>query len=280
MGAVRSAVSAGLEASFAPQDKQNFAGSGTLAPQEVQLVISPLQLVLTLAESFLTRIIPTYTPADNRFREACGPPCLQTPAVSASASPSRRRSFASCPNLILSVPCYIQINSMKIPEAIEKILAREHLTRNEARTLMQRLLSGGASDTEIVSLLTALRDKGEHADELVGFAEVMRAHGAETLRAAGVQTEAFRTGSRCSTLAEQAVTAAGRSTFRRRPRWWRRREECAWRSTATARFRADAEAPTCWRPWVSRSICRCNAFLPVWMKSVWSFFLLRDCTWP
>ncbi len=56
---------------------------------------------------------------------------------------------------------------------------------------MQRLLSGGASDTEIVSLLTALRDKGEHADELVGFAEVMRAHGAETLRAAGVQTEAI-----------------------------------------------------------------------------------------
>ena len=52
---------------------------------------------------------------------------------------------------------------------------------------MQLLLSGSVPDEEIVAFLAALRDKGEQADELVGFAEVMRAHAAETLLAAGVQ---------------------------------------------------------------------------------------------
>lgn len=54
---------------------------------------------------------------------------------------------------------------------------------------MQLLLSGSVADEEIVAFLAALRDKGEHADEVVGFAEVMRAHAAETLLAAGVRIE-------------------------------------------------------------------------------------------
>jgi len=54
---------------------------------------------------------------------------------------------------------------------------------------MRQLLSGAVPDAEIVAFLEALRDKGEQADELVGFAEVMRAHAAETLRAAGVKLE-------------------------------------------------------------------------------------------
>jgi len=75
---------------------------------------------------------------------------------------------------------------MKIRESIEAIKAQTHLTRVEARGVMKLLLSGSVPDEEIVALLTALRDKGEKAEELVGFAEEMRTHATETLGAAGV----------------------------------------------------------------------------------------------
>ncbi len=78
---------------------------------------------------------------------------------------------------------------MTIREAVETIKMQVHLTRAEARAVMQQLLSGSVPDEQIIAFLAALRDKGEQADELVGFAEVMRAHAAETLLAAGVEVE-------------------------------------------------------------------------------------------
>jgi len=78
---------------------------------------------------------------------------------------------------------------MQIREAIRKLEACEHLSRTEARTVMGELLSGSVPDPDIVTFLTALRDKGEQAEELVGFAEVMRAGAGEGLRRAGVDLE-------------------------------------------------------------------------------------------
>src|SRR5208283_3008305 len=78
---------------------------------------------------------------------------------------------------------------MRIEETIWKIATGENLTRAEARAVMQQILSGSVPDEEIVAFLAALRDKGEQAEELVGFAEEMRAHATETLRAAGVKLE-------------------------------------------------------------------------------------------
>src|ERR1035437_10161161 len=78
---------------------------------------------------------------------------------------------------------------MTIRESIETVKTQTHLTRAESREVMQLLLSGSVADEEIIAFLVALREKGEHADELIGFAEVMRAHVAETLNAAGVRTE-------------------------------------------------------------------------------------------
>ncbi|MGD1101560.1 MAG: anthranilate phosphoribosyltransferase [Terriglobia bacterium] len=80
---------------------------------------------------------------------------------------------------------------MRIEETIRKLATGGHLTRDEARAVMQQLLSASVPDEEIVAFLAALRDKGEQADELVGFAEVMRAHAAETLLAAGVRVESI-----------------------------------------------------------------------------------------
>ncbi len=79
--------------------------------------------------------------------------------------------------------------TMRIPEAIAKISAREHLSRAEARGVMEELLSGTVADADIAAFLAALRDKGEQWEELVGFAEVMRACAGENLRQAGVDLE-------------------------------------------------------------------------------------------
>ncbi|HEY4711012.1 MAG TPA: anthranilate phosphoribosyltransferase [Candidatus Acidoferrales bacterium] len=61
-----------------------------------------------------------------------------------------------------------------IQEALEKITAGSHLSRSEADSAMEQILSGRATDSQIAALLTALRSKGEALDELVGFATAMR----------------------------------------------------------------------------------------------------------
>ena len=85
-------------------------------------------------------------------------------------------------------------DAMQILETIQTLESAPHLSREEAGAVMERLLSGAVPDAEIVAFLAALRDKGEQPEELVGFAEVMRAHAAEGLRQAGVDLEALRSG--------------------------------------------------------------------------------------
>lgn len=59
-------------------------------------------------------------------------------------------------------------------EALRRLTAREHLTRQEARGLLEAIFAGDASDAEIAGVLVALAMKGEAVEEIVGFAEAMR----------------------------------------------------------------------------------------------------------
>src|SRR3984893_17636560 len=59
-------------------------------------------------------------------------------------------------------------------DTLKKIGAGKDLTRAEADDAMEHILSGHATDSEIVELLAALRIKGETVEELVGFATAMR----------------------------------------------------------------------------------------------------------
>jgi anthranilate phosphoribosyltransferase len=83
---------------------------------------------------------------------------------------------------------------MEIREGINLLQRRENLTRAQARSVLEQLLSGSIPDADIMALLLALRDKGEQVEELVGFAEGMRARASEGLRAAGVDVEALAGG--------------------------------------------------------------------------------------
>src|SRR3984893_5059 len=63
-----------------------------------------------------------------------------------------------------------------ITDALQRIAnQRESLTREEARTVMTEVFSGTATDAQIAALLVALHMKGETVEEIVGFAEAMRA---------------------------------------------------------------------------------------------------------
>jgi len=52
---------------------------------------------------------------------------------------------------------------------------RQPLSREQARAVMSEILSGAASDAQIAGLLVALHMQGETVEEIVGFAEAMRA---------------------------------------------------------------------------------------------------------
>ncbi len=61
-----------------------------------------------------------------------------------------------------------------IKEAINKVVNGQHLTQQEAISLMDEIMSGKATDAQIASFITALRIKGETVEEITGFAKVMR----------------------------------------------------------------------------------------------------------
>src|ERR1700683_2334995 len=52
---------------------------------------------------------------------------------------------------------------------------RQSLSREEAHAVMSEVLSGQCSDAQISALLVALHMKGETVEEIVGFAEAIRA---------------------------------------------------------------------------------------------------------
>jgi len=68
-----------------------------------------------------------------------------------------------------------------IVEAIKKVVEHKNLSSEEASQVMEEIMKGEATDAQIASLITALRMKGETAEEIFGFAKVMRAH-AERIR--------------------------------------------------------------------------------------------------
>ncbi|MEW6207360.1 MAG: anthranilate phosphoribosyltransferase [Acidobacteriota bacterium] len=63
-----------------------------------------------------------------------------------------------------------------ITEALKKIVDRCDLTREEAESVLDQIMTGECTDAQIGALLVGLRMKGETVEELTGFARVMRAH--------------------------------------------------------------------------------------------------------
>jgi anthranilate phosphoribosyltransferase len=65
---------------------------------------------------------------------------------------------------------------MTVQEALARLLDGHDLSRQQARAVMNEVMSGEATPAQIGGFLVALRLKGETADEIAGCAEAMRAH--------------------------------------------------------------------------------------------------------
>lgn len=63
-----------------------------------------------------------------------------------------------------------------IRDAIAKLVERQNLTKEEARTALVEILRGEATPAQIAAFVTALRMKGETVEEMVGAALAMREH--------------------------------------------------------------------------------------------------------
>ena len=63
-----------------------------------------------------------------------------------------------------------------IKEAIAKLIEKNNLTSDEAKQVMEEIMSGQATTAQISAYLVAMRLKGETIDEIIGSAEAMRQH--------------------------------------------------------------------------------------------------------
>jgi anthranilate phosphoribosyltransferase len=61
-----------------------------------------------------------------------------------------------------------------IKEAIKKLVENESLTIDEASAVMEEIMSGETTPSQLASFITALRLKGETADEIIGLARTMK----------------------------------------------------------------------------------------------------------
>jgi anthranilate phosphoribosyltransferase len=68
----------------------------------------------------------------------------------------------------------IEYGGNVITDAIKKVVEFKNLDENEAIDVMNEIMSGKATQSQIASILTALRMKGETPVEIASFAKVMR----------------------------------------------------------------------------------------------------------
>ena len=63
---------------------------------------------------------------------------------------------------------------MDIRQALARLLEQDDLTQSEAQEVMEQIMRGEATPSQIGGFLVALRLKGETVDEVTGFARAMR----------------------------------------------------------------------------------------------------------
>src|SRR5579864_7303337 len=73
-------------------------------------------------------------------------------------------------------PSGTALSKTMILDALHRIVThRESLSRDEARAVMTEVLTGKCTDAQIAALLVGLHMKSETVEEIVGFAEAIRA---------------------------------------------------------------------------------------------------------
>ncbi|MBF0178803.1 MAG: anthranilate phosphoribosyltransferase [Magnetococcales bacterium] len=83
---------------------------------------------------------------------------------------------------------------MEIKEILARTVTGRSLSQEEARWMMERIMSGEVTDAQIGAYLTALRVKGETVDEIAGSAQAMREKALRVNAGDGVVVDTCGTG--------------------------------------------------------------------------------------
>jgi anthranilate phosphoribosyltransferase len=102
------------------------------------------------------------------------------------------------------------------PGVLGRLIAGESLSVDEAESVMGEVLAGEAAPTQIASMVTALRAKGETVEEMTGFVRAMVAHavplplpeGVDVVDTCGTGGDRLRS-INVSTIAALVVAATG-----------------------------------------------------------------------
>lgn len=100
-------------------------------------------------------------------------------------------------------------------KTLERLVAGEHLSRQEARQTLLHLINGPATSSQVGALLIALRMKGETPDEIIGFVEAMQERAVRVELSLGPLVDTCGTGGdrsgsfNISTMAGLVVAGAG-----------------------------------------------------------------------
>ena len=124
-----------------------------------------------------------------------------------------------------------------IREAIEALVAGKSLTMDEASAVMREVMDGEATPAQLGSFVTALRVKGETAEEMAGMATIMREK-ALHVEVDGLTVDTAGTGGDAKGTFNISTAAALVGLA----------PESRWPSTVAGLLRGPVAAPTSWRP--------------------------------
>ncbi len=153
-----------------------------------------------------------------------------TPAIVAAAGGTARASAGTA-------------DVVNTAGAIGRVATGASLTEDEAYAVMNQIMDGEATPSQISALITGMRMKGETVDEIVGFARAMRS----------MPRPCVRQSPATSTRAARAATGCTRSTSRPPPRSSSQARGCRSPSTVTVRSPRLRAVRTCSRRSASTS---------------------------
>ena len=138
-----------------------------------------------------------------------------------------------------------------IKEAIAKVVAGQDLMEAEMVSVMNEIMTGQSTPSQIGAFLTALRMKGETVEEITGAAKVMREK-AEKIDVNNhlVNIDRDEINAEDETLLDivgTGGTAPEPSMSPPPPPLWRPAPGYGWPNTVTGQSRAFAAAPMCWK---------------------------------
>ena len=92
---------------------------------------------------------------------------VAAPVDRAAAPPAA----AAVPSAAQPDPQPAAAQTIAFSDALKRLAERRDLTREEAASALDQLVSGDLSDAQIAAFLMGLRVKGETADEIAGLAD-------------------------------------------------------------------------------------------------------------